>query len=372
MIVALAIHAVIGLVMLVLGARPQGDFDRFWEIATTAGRPYVDFPVERAPGEVAALKIVAALTGQRALFGPALVLLNLAADAAIIAALSWGWGAAAAICFAIAVLPVLDVLYSRIDLWSTAAATLAIAAWRRDRREATAAAIALGGAFKLWPLAFAVLLVTPPRTHFRFRPLLVFAAAAAGLGALWLAHAGWSGLFQVMTFRGADGWQIESVVGSVIQLLTHAPARFDAGSYRIGVTSGAISIVMFTAAAPICAWSIWRAGRTGHLGAGWLACLSTLLLFSALFSLQFVGWLVPGAAIAWAENDRRPARLTVVAVLLTGVFWRFYGSIIDGVAPAVLVVVLRNAVIAAVAGSAFIALVTAPVLSRARTSPRVG
>ena len=356
--------------MLVFSAQPQGDFDRFWEIASTAGRPYVDFPVERAPGEVAVLKIVAAVTGHRVFFGRALVLLNMAADAAIIAALLWGWGAVAAVCFAIVVLPILDVLYSRIDLWSTAAATLAVAAWRRDRRDLTAGAIALGSAFKLWPLPFAVLLLTPSRVHFKLRPVLVFVGIAAGLGALWLAFAGWSGLLQVMTFREATGWQIESVAGSIIHLLTHAHARFEGGSWRVGTTRGAISVVMFAVAAPGCAWSIWRAGRTGHLGAGWLAGVSILLLCSALFSLQFMGWLVPGAAIAWAENDRRPARLAAAALLLTGVFWRFYGLIMDGNMLAVLVVVLRNAMVAWLAISAIRVLAASPDQPRARTSPR--
>ena len=46
--------------------------------------------------------------------------------AAIIAALMWGWGPVgtiAAVAFAIGAIPILDVLYARIDLWSTAAAT---------------------------------------------------------------------------------------------------------------------------------------------------------------------------------------------------------------------------------------------------------
>ena len=128
---ALAMHAFIGTIMLLARIQPDGgDFDRYWAIATTAGRPYVDYEVERAPGEVLILKALARAGGTRARFGPGIVLVNLAADAAIIAALSWGWGAAAAAFFAIGVLPMFDVLCTRLDLWSMAAATIAVAAWQ--------------------------------------------------------------------------------------------------------------------------------------------------------------------------------------------------------------------------------------------------
>ena len=365
-------HAVVSVVMFVLSARADGgDFDRFWAISTAAGRPYIDFPVERAPGEVAVLKTVAALTGQRVLFGRALVLLNFGADIAIVVALLWGWGPVAAVFFVLAVLPILDVLFTRIDLWSTLAATIAIAGWRRDRHALTGVALALGGSLKLWPLSFAILLLTPRRA--RLSPVFAFAGTAAAMGVTWIGlsgSSGWSGVAQIVTFRGATGWQIESVVGSVIQLLAHAPARFEAGSYRIGQTTGATSILMFAMAAPACLWSVWRAGRTGRLGAGWLATVSTLLLFSPLFSLQFMGWLMPGAAIAWAEGDRRQARIAAAATLLTGVFWRFYSAVMAGHTLAVLVVVLRNTGVAWLAISAIGVLAAAPDRSPAHTSPR--
>ena len=45
-----------------------------------------------------------------------------------------------------------------MDLWSTAFATIGVAAWRRERGAFAAIGFGLGAAFKLWPLAFLPLL----------------------------------------------------------------------------------------------------------------------------------------------------------------------------------------------------------------------
>ena len=76
-----------------------------------------------------------------------------------IAALVWGWGIVVATTFCWAVLPLLHLLLTRVDLWSTAAATVAIAAWTRDRDAPCGVALASGLAFKLWPALFVPLLL---------------------------------------------------------------------------------------------------------------------------------------------------------------------------------------------------------------------
>jgi hypothetical protein len=90
-------------------------------------------------------------------------------------------------------------------------------------------------------------------------------------------------------------------------LWTSEPLRLEAGSWRIGATSGVATIGMFMFAAPACIWIVARSARTGRIGIGWLAAVSTLMVLSPLSSAQFAGWLAPGAAIAWAEADRAPA-----------------------------------------------------------------
>lgn len=338
----------------------SGDFDRFWEIGSTPGIPYVDYQVERGPLEAMLLKGIAAASGSRPRFGESVTIVNLAADAAIMAALWWGWGIVAATYFAVVAIPIVDLLSARIDLWSVAAATIAVAAWQRDRRVVTAVGLVIGGACKLWPLPFGILLLVPRPRGSRSPSVALFAGLTLGLGLAWWLVAGWSGFRQVLTFRGAHGWQIESAVGSVLILLGAAAVRDESGAARVGMTSGPISVLMFALAAPFNVWSLWRGGRTGHVGAGWLSGVSGLLLLSALFSPQFMGWLLPAGAIAWAQGDRRPAALTAVASLLTALELAYYDQLHAGSPTAALMVIARNAVLGCVLLSA------ASILKRSR------
>ena len=355
--VALAIHAGAFAISAAQSPEPAGDFDRYYEIGSTRGRPYVDYQVEHPIGTLLVFKSLARLTGGRASFGLGVVVLDLAGDVVIVTALIWGWGMAAAAYFALAIIPVLGLFFNRIDAWSTAAAILAVAAWRRNRPVALGVAIAVGAAFKLWPLVLAPLLVVPRRNRRPLLALTAFAATASALAgaALWLAGA--NSVFQVLTFRGARGWQIESLIGNLIHLSSPGTLRIESGSWRIGATSGPIAVALFLAAAPICLWSSWRGARVNRIGAGWLASVSVLLLLSALLSAQFVIWLIPGAAIAWADGNRRLGILTAIAVALTQALWTAYGSVLRSELPALLIVFARNAVLVAIAGVAIMDLV---------------
>jgi hypothetical protein len=355
-IAALIVHAAIGAAAIWLSRAPAPDFDRYYEIATGRGRPYLDYQVEHPIATLGVFKGLAALGGSRVGFGVGVVVTNLIADAAIVAALLWGWGLLAAAAFAVVALPILELLFNRIDLWSTAAATVAVAGWRRERLTVTAVACVAGAAFKLWPLLLLVLILVPRRGRVRATPVVAAAAAALLVGAVWVAVAGWRGLYEVLTFRGATGWQIESSIGAVVHLRDSASLRLESGSWRIGTTSGPISIGLFLVAAPLCLWSVWRGGRTRHVGLGWLAGVSALLVLSPLLSAQFAGWLLPGAAIAWTEGDRRPALIAALAVVLTEVFWNWYWAVIQSATPALIAVVARNAVLVLLAAVAIASL----------------
>ena len=168
--------------------KPQGDFDNYYTIGTTPGRPYVDFAVEFPLGTTQVFRMLAPMTGSRERFGDALVILNVIADIAIVAALSWGWGIEAAACYALIVAPLADLFFLRTDLWSTAVATLAVAAWQRKRAALAAIGFVAGAAFKLWPLTFLPLLVVPSRGRERMVPLAL--APAAGLAVLRIVALG--------------------------------------------------------------------------------------------------------------------------------------------------------------------------------------
>ena len=227
----LAIHVTIAVVAAAVGRvpTPGSDFDNFYEIGTKPGRPYVDFAVEYPVATAQAFRLLAPAAGTRERFGVTLVIVSAVADIAVAAALYWGWGIEAVVCYLLIVAPVADLFFLRTDMWSTALATLGVAAWHRARPTAAALGFAIGAAFKLWPLTFLPLLLVPVCAR---RAVPLATAAAAGLAILgwWLWIAGPAGLYQVLTFRGARGWEIESIVGGVMMAGDLSSMRLEHGA----------------------------------------------------------------------------------------------------------------------------------------------
>jgi hypothetical protein len=341
-VLSLAAHAVIGALAWHDAPEPQGDFDRYYEIASGAGRPYVDYQVEHPIGTLIVFKVLAAVPGGRAAFGRGVVALNLLADAAIILALFRVWGGRAAAYYTIVTVPIASLLFHRIDLWSMAAATLAATAWRCRSGSLAALFLAAGASFKLWPLVLVFMLWYSVD---RWRAVAVFALATGVLAVIAAVLAGPKAILEVLTFRSATGWQIESLAGSVIHFFTDAAVRTESGAERIGTVDRLTSIALFVAAAPLCAWASWRGFRARDPGAAWLGAVGSLLTLSALFSAQYVGWLAPGAALAWTTHHRRSAALTAVVIWLTALFMIGYDAVREGVPFMAGLVVLRNVVV---------------------------
>jgi hypothetical protein len=356
LIAVLLVHAVAFGISIAQSAQPAADFDRYYEIASHPGRPYVDYQVEHPIGTLLVFKALARLGGGLPAFGLGIVVLDLIADAVIVGSLLWGWGAVAAVYCSAALIPVLGLFFNRVDAWSTAAAIVAVAAWRKDRALVIGVALAIGAAFKLWPLVLATLLIVPWRERRSVAAIAAFAATAAALGGVALWIAGTNAVAQVLTFRGATGWQIESLTGSLVHLADTQSLRMESGAWRIGTINRLASTAMFLTAAPICLWASWRGARLDRVGEGWLASVTTLLLLSALLSAQYVIWLAPAGAIAWVQGDRRAGLLTAGAILMTQVLWTDYGSALAGEMSGMLLIVLRNAVLVALAVSALASL----------------
>jgi hypothetical protein len=350
---ALAVHVVIAAMAFADAPQPNGDFDRYYEIASASGRPYVDYQVEHPIGTLLVFKLIAKAAGTRSSFGRGVVLVSSLADAVLIAALWSVWGSAAAAYYAVVIVPISGLLFHRIDLWSMSAATLAIAAWRRRWPTWSGAALAIGVSFKLWPL---VLIFALWWSDNRRKALTAFAVVVGSLAGLALLLAGWRSIAEVLTFRGATGWQIESTVGNIIQLVGRLPVRTESGAFRIGTLGRLTSTALFLAAAPVCLWASWRGFRTSRPGTAWLAAVAWLLTLSALLSAQYAGWLAPGAALAWTENHRRPALLAAAAVGLTQAFWHDYDAVRDGATAMLVIVLIRNLVLLVLAVDASLAL----------------
>jgi len=58
--IGLVVHAVIGAIQFVRSPKPATDFDRYYQIASGTGRPYVDYEVEDPVGTLLVFKALAA------------------------------------------------------------------------------------------------------------------------------------------------------------------------------------------------------------------------------------------------------------------------------------------------------------------------
>jgi hypothetical protein len=349
---------VIGLAFLLLGlgwlrvvaARHQlgvqagaGDLDRFFVIATMPGRPYADGAVEYPPLTVALLDALHLVAPSRTAFGAAVIVLNVALEAGVVAALWWGFGRRAALAFLVLDTLLIDFLTVHLDLAATLGAVVALALWRRHRLVSAGAVLAVAAGIKLWPLALLPFLYAAlPQGH--RRRLLTGAGAAGGvILAGWLAVAGGlQGIAQVVSFRGARGWQIESSGGALIRLFTHAPAHLESGAHRFGAVPRGIGPLLVITGGVVAVAGALLAARTGRAGIAWIAAAGGLMLGSTLLSPQYVVWLLPGVAIAWSEGDRLPTAPAALAVLLTWVGSFTYGALLGADTLFLAIVVVRN------------------------------
>lgn len=332
------------------------DFDRFWTIASSSATPYVAYRVEYTPFAVAVFKAVSTVARDRASFGMAMTALACAADLVAAAALgsSFGWEAAAV--YLLVTLPLLDLFYNRFDFIPTAAAAVGIAALRRRRVVLAACALICGAAFKVWPLVLTPLLIGDTRLASNRRSALLLIAGIAVLSFLWLGIAGMKGTVQIVTFRGASGWQIETLVGNVIALRSPGTVRYELNAFRVGAISSEAIVMWLTLGIEAAIVLAWLGAQTRRVGLTWLASVGALLLLSPLFSPQFMAWLAPGAALAWVEKDRPAALSAVLALLLTALFLPHYDDLVSG-SRWQLVVTARNLVLCAMVIAAAIPLV---------------
>jgi len=359
---SLAVHVPIAVVAVSHSTVKDADFDNYYNIGTKPGRPYKDFPVEFPVAALVTFRALAPMAGNFERFCLILVLINFAADLAIAGLLAWGWGIPAAACYAFVMIPLVDLFFLRMDLWSTAFATFGVAAWFRERRNLAAMSFVAGAAYKLWPFAFLPLLLVPSPT--RGRTPAIATAFAAGMVVLagWLWVAGPSGLYQVLTFRGARGYEVESTVGGIWMLFDQSSLRLEMGAWRVGTTSGPISVLLFVLGVVPCLWIVWRGARVRRVGAGWAGGISTLLVMSALLSPQFACWLAPASGVAWVEKDRRTAVLIGLVIFFSNLLWKDFNALLHGLSRPLVILMARNLLLAFLAFDAARRVARAPLI----------
>ena len=288
-------------------------------LATSPATPYRAFPVGTMPIETAADRILAS-GGPGA--GVALIaIVAFLADLAAASALGWGWGRRPAIVYLLLGLPLLSFLYLRFDLVSVALAAWGIA-WVRHRGESLGGAtLGLATMAKLWPVVL-LPIVWMRRT---WRPATIaFGAVVLLVGAWWYLTGGPKGPFQVLTFQGARGWDVQSAVGSVLWVAGRGTPVPEFDVLRVGdAATWARGLLLLGLLS--CELAIWRCaaepGRDDPAGGAALAAVAATLVFAPQLQPHYAAWLLPWTAVAFEgdEVDQRTAIGGGVVIALTGV-----------------------------------------------------
>jgi len=288
-------------------------------VATSPATPYRAFPVGTMPSET---WIENLLAGGGAGLGMALIgIVAFLADLAAAWAIRWGWGRRPALIYLLLGLPLLSFLYLRFDLVSVALAAWAIA-WVRHRGERLGgAALGLATMAKLWPV---LLLPIVWMRSGRRQALTAFAVVVVAIGGWWYLTGGPKGPFQVVTFQGARGWDVQSTLGSALWAAGRGFPIPEFGLLRVGDAAlwarGLLALALVA-----CEVAIWRRaagpGRTDPAGGAALAAVTAPLVFAPQFAVAYVIWLLPWTALAFEGDDvdQPTAIAAAVAIALTGV-----------------------------------------------------
>ncbi len=336
------------------------DVARFQEIADSDGHAYVDYEVEYPPGSLLAISMVSSLDdspNRVVTTHRVIVALSLFVDLGLFLLMARTWGRRPATAYLLLGTPLVFFGLVRFDLWATglavvAAATiadpnsptspsrstelenspdnrdlaikcdLATRSWFVDL--AGSVAITAGVLVKVWP----AVLILGALVLGRRRLAAMTAAWSVLGGAAWILVSGSRAPLQVLSLRGATGWHIESVAGSVIALLTDRTSALEANAYRIGTMNPAV-IQLGRAAALAAmfalAWLGYRSGLHQRFALVILGSVAALIVSAPLFSPQFLLWLTPWAAmLCWSSKISNKIKLTQLrsyqsqALLLTG------------------------------------------------------
>jgi hypothetical protein len=253
-----------------------------------------------------------------------------ALDMLALGAVAYGWGRRAALAYLVIGAPFLFLpfTYFRIDLLSVALAMWGLAFARRNRQVAGGVLLALAVFAKLWPLAVLPALVAAGRLR-----ALVASIVTGLVGAIaWFVLGGTAGFEQVLTFRGARGWQIESVGGGIVRAFTNETPHRESGALRFGEipfwVTAALVILMLSLVA--CIWFRVATGTKDDVliyGVAPLVATAVFMVCSPLLSPQFLIWLTPFAAICWVSGERALAWTTGWAVVLTMMLTQTYAQL---------------------------------------------
>jgi hypothetical protein len=343
-----------------------GDARRYAEYFN-GGTPYRDFPVEYPPLTLGLAYLVhrPSLLASIALLATSQLVIEL-----VITTVLWRtWGRRAGIAYLILGTPMafFPFPYVRIDLLAVLLAVVGAALARRRHEVAGGVVLAAAVFAKVWPVVLAPALLV----RRQWKGLGAWALTGLVGLAAWVAWAGTSGLQQVATFRGANGWQIESFPGVVIHMIDPSSSRVEQGAWRTAVgVPGWAKVLMAVAVLSVLvvawAWSARAAPSRRELAVDAyapVAVVVAMLVFAPILSPQYVLWFVPFAAIAAAAGDRVVGGLTLAVTVLTTFILSSIHAQTEGALWATIPIVVRNCLLVALGVVALIRL------RRAATGP---
>ncbi len=234
-------------------------------------------------------------------------------DAAIALILWRTWGPEVASAYWVMGTPLAFFIYLRLDLLTV---LLAVAGVALARRRTVGAEVGGGGLLaaavftKLWPLVLLPLLWIE-----RARRATWVAAGGLVAGSVaWIAWAGVQGPIQVLTFRHATGWEIESEIGFVLWRVTGASPGRSGGALRIGSVPAPVRVILVAATGAVALWAWWRCRSRSELaeGLGATVAVAAVIVGSTVLSHQYVAWLLPWVAIAAVRPIRLLAGIAAV------------------------------------------------------------
>lgn len=323
-----------------------GDVHRYVEMATAQGTPYRDFQIEYPPVTFALIWVLS--RGGLGIAIPLVALSQFVCDLGVARLLEWGWGRRASLAYLALGLPLIayPFIYVRIDLFSVLLTVAALACIRRRRNLRGGALLGVAVLAKIWPFAVAPVLIVERRV----KGVAALALSGVALTAAWCVVGGFAGPQQVLSFRDATGWQVESLPGILWHLRDPSRIKFESGAFRTGIMPlwARPTLTLISLGFIVGAWAVAgrrrRAGADDHVvyALAPLVCVLSLLIFAPILSPQYVMWMLPFAALIAARGDRLIIRMTAGITAITTLSYVFVPAAAEGALYGTLPVLLRN------------------------------
>ncbi len=265
---------------------------------------------------------------------------------------AWFW-----VCFLVALGP---VSISRIDAISCVIAIIGVIQMTRKHLTQSTGWFTFAAWLKIWPVAIVMPAVAGSKHWLR---IIVSALATSGVVlVIGFLLGGNQHMFGFLKDQQVRGLQLEAPISSIFVFASkfgigNAVSYYDERmmTFQVAGSGTAIAASLMSAALGIAFlitfWLTWRAQRAGRhyreiIPVAALTAVLDLIFFNKVGSPQYVTWLaipIILGVLYRAERWRLPMISVAVIALLTELIYpTFYGAILNGEVPGLLLLVTRN------------------------------